>query len=111
MGIIVSVMRDADNDYDCTAGGISSRYDRLLVTNVDGPFDNDFLPRVHLVPGNLPGTAKIIAEDEALSNNPAWTMFGGNFAHTSDSRWHKKLEQICGSRQSGAVPIHDRIES
>lgn len=108
MGLIVDVLRTDGSD--CTNNGISNHFNRLLVTNVDGPFDNHDMPRVQVVPGNLPGTVKVIAETDALSDSPRWTMFGGNFAYSSDSRWNSAVERIAGARQSGAVAIHDRIE-
>jgi hypothetical protein len=81
----------------------------MLVTNVDGPFDGHDMPRVKLVRGNLAGTAKIVTETDQMSGRH--TMFGGNMAYSSDSRWSRAVEEICGSRQSGAVAIHDRIEA
>jgi hypothetical protein len=108
MGLIVDVLRSAGQD--CTNNGLSRHFNSLLVTNVDGPFDGHDRPRVHLVAGSLPGTVKLIPETDALSDNPRWTMFGGNYAATSDSRWCRAVDRIAGSPQSGAVPIHDRIE-
>ena len=106
MGMIVHVLRSEGRD--CTNHGASKTANELLVTNVPGPFDNDTMPRFRLVKGNIPGTAKLVSEHDDTEGT--WTMFGGNFAVTSDSRWHRAVEQICGSRQSGAVPIHDREE-
>jgi hypothetical protein len=105
MGLIVSVLRSSGSS--CT-NGASKVFDRLLVTNVSGPFDGHDKPRFVLVEGNLPGTATLVSETSLEAGD--WTMFGGNFAHTSDSRWSKAIEEICGSRQSGAVAIHDRVE-
>lgn len=108
MGLAVSIMRDADG-VQCT-NGFSKVFDRVLVVNVNGPADRHDMPRAYLVPGNLPDTCKLIPESDALSDSPRWLMFGGNFAYSSDSRWHEAVENLCGSRQSGAVPIHDRFE-
>ena len=64
MGLIVSVYKDADSNYDCTMNGVTNRFTKLCVTNVDGPFDpSDDCPAVKLVEGNLPGTAKIVPEE------------------------------------------------
>jgi len=108
MGLVVSVMRDGDG-YDCTNNGFSKTFNNVLVTNVDGPVEGHDMPRARLVPGNLPGTVKLVSE--AVATSGQHTMFGGNFAYTSDSRWNRAVEEIAGSRQSGAVPIHDRIEA
>jgi hypothetical protein len=39
-----------------------------------------------------------------------WCMMGGNYASTSDSRFHDAVCEITGGASYGAVPIHDRIE-
>lgn len=108
MGLIVSVYKDADSNYDCTMNGVTSRFTKMCVTNVDGPFDpSDDCPAVKLVEGNLPGTAKIVPEE----CEGKWSMFGGNYAATSDSRFSEAIESIVGGRFYGAVPVHDRVEA
>ena len=108
MGINVSVYKDADSNYDCTMNGVTNRFTKLCVTNVDGPFDpSDDCPPVQLVEGNLPGTVKIVPEE----GKGKWTMFGGNYAATSDSRFSEAVEKIVGGRFYGAVPVHDRVEN
>ena len=108
MGLIVSVYKDADSNYDCTMNGVTSRFTKLCVTNVDGPFDpSDDCPAVKLVEGNLPGTAKIVPEE----CEGKWSMMGGNYAATSDSRFSEAIETIVGGRFNGAVPVHDRVEA
>ena len=110
MGINVSVYKDADSNYDCTCNGVTNRFTRLNVVNVDGPFDpSDDCPAVKLVKGNLPGTVKIVPVDELEKGS--WTMFGGNYAATSDSRFSEAIEKIVGGRFYGAVPVHDRVEN
>ena len=106
MGLLVNVYKNGK--YDCTNGGVSSRDIKgLCLTNVDGPFDpSDDCPAVKLVKGNLPGTVKIVPEE--LEGK--WTMMGGNYAATSDSRFSEACEKITGSRFYGAVPVHDRFE-
>ena len=108
MGLIVSVYKDADSNYDCTMNGVTNRFTKMCVTNVDGPFDpSDDCPAVKLVEGNLPGTAKIVPEE----CEGKWSMFGGNYAATSDSRFSEAIESIVGGRFYGAVPVHDRVEA
>jgi hypothetical protein len=119
MGLIGYVYRDAVLG-DCSLNGISSKADRVLIVNVDGPFTpyHGDLPAVMLVAGNVPGTVKIVPAvlvgDEYVSepeHTKRWAMFGGNYLSTSDSRFHRAIEKITGHRDSGCVPIHDRYES
>jgi hypothetical protein len=110
MGLNISVFKDSSSNYDCTAGGITSRFNRLCVVNVNGPFDpTDDTPAVMLVKGNMPGTVKIVPVEEL--DKGSWTMFGGNYAATSDSRFSQAIEKIVGGRFYGAVPVHDRVEN
>lgn len=107
MGMIVHVFRGSLGD--CTAGGVSSKVNELTVVNVDGPFEpTDERPAAVLKDGHLPGTCRLVPV--AVDLPKKWLMFGGNYASTSDSRWHRAVDKICGSRQSGAVSIHDRVE-
>jgi hypothetical protein len=57
---------------------------------------------------NAGGT--VVIKGVADITSGAWTMMGGNFAHTSDSRFGEAIEKIVGYRMYGAVAIHDRIE-
>jgi hypothetical protein len=120
--MIVTVYRDAGSTYDCTAGGISSRATRLCLVNVDGPFEPStdrpaaFLLR-HAPFGHVDGKrmVRIVPAVRDLSGDwtpePRWTMFGGNYAGCSDSRFSEKIEEFLeGARFHGAVAIHDRIE-
>lgn len=106
MGLILSVYRPADfGECDCTNGGISASHDRLTVTNVDGPFDpSPDAPAVYLEKGPL-GAIRL----KSPTNDGRWTMFGGNYAGTSDSRFNDAVERLIGYR-AGVVPIHDRVE-
>lgn len=115
MGLTVSVFRSSMGD--ATMGGISGLADQLCLVNVDGPsnpYDNT--PAALLIKGNVEGAVKIVP---AVINgkgeyvpSPAWTMMGGNYAATSDSRFHRAVQAIIGKGACsyGAVPIHDRIE-
>jgi hypothetical protein len=117
MGLNVDVFRNSSH-YDCTNGGMTSRFNRVCLVNVDGPFEPTLdIPAAVLVKGNLPNTAKVVPE-EALNNNGDWTifgapkiyMFGGNFVATRDSRFNRAVEEITGYRFYGAIPVHDRVE-
>jgi len=106
MGLTVYVYRDADDNYDCTRNGVTKRFTRLCVTNVEGPFEpDDKTPAVKLVEGNLPNTVKIVPDEVG----DQWSMFGGNYAAASDSRLADAVEKITGRRNS-IVAVHDRVE-
>jgi len=102
----ISIYRD--DLPDCTAGGASS--DRAAICLVPCPDGHvkeceiyggkkvhilDFYPAVfngvqaHFKPRSIPAGK--------------WTMFGGNFAYTSDSRFSKQYG-------SSPIAIHDRVE-
>lgn len=105
MGLRISVYR---NDLpDSTNWGISFRSNVLTVVNVEGPFDPDNqAPAVLLVKGNIESSPPKLVPVE---DNDQWTMFGGNYGGTSDSRFADAVEQLCGIR-ANIVPIHDRVE-
>lgn len=104
MGIIVDVYRCADKD--CSKDGISSRYSRLCVVNVDGPFEPcDDLPACRLEQGYVPNSAMIVIDGENRRG-----MFGGNYAGTSDSRFGEAVSKILGGARVNVVAIHDRFE-
>lgn len=114
MGLIVDVFKCKDMP-DCTNKGISNRFDRLCLVNVEGPFTpNAQTPAAMLVKGNGLGLVKIVPAEylEIGEYVPTgkWVMMGGNYAATSDSRFHRAVERLTGGQSYGAVPIHDRIE-
>ena len=102
---------------DCTCNGISARFDRLALYCPDGPneVDSEALPdnfavleNRHLwgsriVPTIYPATVNEAGEVVKVDK---WWMMGGNFAHTSDSRFYGLIE----GDFYGAVAIHDRYE-
>lgn len=100
-GMPCTVYRPADFP-DCTNGGVTSRASRVLLV---GPG----VPEV-AEPGNLPVLLLDMREGwdhpcltplaRPSDAGNRWTMFGGNFIYTSDSRF-----------PSGRpIPVHDRIE-
>jgi hypothetical protein len=106
MGLIVYIYRNAALTSDCTNGGPSSKVTEFCLTNVDGPVSpQPHHPAAKLVK-NAYGTVKIVPE----SLEGKQTMFGGNYAASSDSRFSEAIEAILGHRFYGAVPIHDRVE-
>ena len=50
---------------------------------------------------------RLIPESKKLG----WTMFGGNYATTSDSRFSELCEELLGTNFYGAVAVHDRVEA
>ena len=114
MGLVVSVFKNPLGD--CTNGGISSKVVDLCLVNVEGPNrPSAYQPAAMLVPGNGPGLVKIVPAvfvnlDQEWRKDPRWCMMGGNYAATSDSRFHEAVRRITGGASYGAVPIHDRIE-
>jgi len=120
MGLIASVYRNAD-DRDCTLHGWSSKaygFDSVCVVNADGPFEPDEKhPAVLVVRHRTMNTLHAVSKHHLDTGK--WTMMGGNFLYTSDSRFGelcRKLLQEGGVKSPthfnyGAVPIHDRVES
>lgn len=105
-GLVISIYRSGK--YDCTNGGVSATADEALVVGpgIPGIFEAHDRPVLILKPGNVRGTVKLVP---AVAEGK-WTMFGGNFAHTSDSRFGDAVRAIVGGEFYGAVAIHDRIE-
>jgi hypothetical protein len=102
--LMVDVLRAADRR-DCTMNGISARHARLYVPHPEGYLERDALiakgegPQLlEVIPPAFPGCpARVKPRGEAR-----WTMSGGNFVETSDSRFWQAY--------GGPVSVHDRIE-
>lgn len=108
MGLNVQVYRD--NLGDCTNGGASATADAVCVINMDGPFNPSAdRPAFKLIPGAFSGTAVLVPVDRP--EGMIGPMFGGNMAHSSDSRFSKAVENLTGHRFYGALPIHDRFDT
>lgn len=131
-GLTLNVLRFRT---DCTNGGISATTDNLTLV---GHLPEDFRNGSPVVPlpkrsrcrasaDQTPAVAleiRHIGEHQRLSLVPvtwdahagqwvrtyAWTMAGGNYATTSDSRFGEWMEQVTGLRFPGAIDIHDRVE-
>jgi hypothetical protein len=99
----VSVLRHAGYP-DCSMNGVTARYDNA-----------DLYRSAADLPDELPeGRAILVLEDSPkagpepyLRAVPAgerrWTMFGGNFIWSSDSRFRREVSER-------PIPVHDRIE-
>ena len=117
MGIIVSVLRSftqADDWLeinDTTNGGITNvetGVHELTIINADGPFEPTVDAPAAVIKLTPCGSAKIVPN--IWADGSKWTMFGGNYAATSDSRFGEAIKKMTGQDFYGAVPIHDRTE-
>ena len=110
MGLHINVYKS--NLGDCTNGGVSaSNIEGLCISNVSGPFSpDDRYPEAKLVARNVMGRTIVNIVPVKEIENGSWTMFGGNYGATSDSRFSDKVEELMGTPFYGAVPIHDRVE-
>lgn len=103
-GLTIWVYRDRLGD--CTNGGISSRYDELILVGegIEGPvsvdLDNPPENLVKIVKRRLFGESEPYLHIEPYNNEGKWYMAGGNHAYVSDSRFPSRY----------ALSIHDRCE-
>jgi hypothetical protein len=130
-GLPVYVLRSVLGD--CTAHGVSSDHDRLLVVGTLRGEDKqvtalpeesrvfaatDSMPAVAIREGNVPGSVVIVPVRESplglveygYRALDEWVMFGGNYGGGSDSRLNRVIEKMLGHPFHGALAIHDRIE-
>lgn len=106
MGLLLNVYRWGLGD--CTNGGASATVKDICVVNIPGPFHpSDSTPSFVLARG--PSGDPILKP--AAGGTGIGPMFGGNFAHTSDSRLGEAVHEMTGGRSWGALPIFDRYES
>ena len=118
MGLHISVYKEVrtGNDWldnvDCTNGGITSKNIKgLCITNCDGSCEpcEDY-PAAQLVSRDFAGGKIVHIVPTAEIEKGSWTMMGGNYGSTSDSRFSEKVEEMLGARFYGALAIHDRVE-
>lgn len=90
---------------DCSNSGISSRYDEILIECEDGyiTLDTDDLPEnfCEIKTREVFGKQYTRLVPHYLVNSGKWSMMGGNFAYSSDSRFPFDYP----------LPIHDRVEN
>lgn len=105
--ISINVYRNTSG-YDCTNGGISSKYRTLLLLCDDGwiKVDENNLPEnaVKVVKRQACGK-EIVCIEPCKPASGVGYMFGGNYAASSDGRFSALVGIY------GAVAIHDRDES
>ena len=107
-GLTIYVYRNSKFG-DCSNGGISSRYDELILVGegIEGPvtvdLDNPPENVVKIVKRKLFGGSEEYMHIEPLNPDGKWFMAGGNVASTSDSSFP--------SRYHSASIIDARIEA
>lgn len=102
-GLHVNVLRSTLGD--CTAGGVTSKYDTFLLVGEGIP--ELFEARegevvLRLVKRNIGGKEYLHVEPTEEITRGRWVMFGGNFIFSSDSRF-RNVSQY-------PLAVHDRIE-
>lgn len=106
-----------DPNYDPTNGGVSGRYNSIMVVcdtgnneniDPDNPPENLFM----LVGSSYSNSPRLVPR-RATPNGLVGPMFGGNYADTSDSRWGKMVAKHFGDayRFTHCLPIFDRYET
>jgi len=110
MGLHIDVLKNGK--YDCTNGGVTSGDIKgLCIENVDGPFNpSDDYPAAQLVSRNIMGRTIVHIVPTAEIEKKSWTMMGGHYGATSDSRFSEKVEEMMGTPFYGALAIHNRVE-
>lgn len=130
MGIIANVYRtgswakDGENDSavllpeDYTNRGWSRRINQVVVVNAEGPFEPTVdRPGVVIVRHRTVDALHAVSVEHHESGK--WTMAGGNFLYSCDSRFGELCVRLLreggvnfksGHFGYGAVSIHDRVE-
>ncbi len=104
MGLQVEIFRNGEQDF--SNNGVSNRFSRLTLINVDGPDDPTAeAPAALLNQG--PFNSLNVIPVEAGGRH---TMMGGTYVATSDSRFADACRSRLGHHHYGAVALHDRVE-
>jgi hypothetical protein len=91
---------------NCSNNGVSAKAKQVCIVNVEGPFDpKDDAPAVKLIKSR---NGNLVCVPVGLEHK--WTMFGGAFVYTSDSRFNREVERLSGYDHSFPVALHDRVE-
>lgn len=135
MGLIANVYRTGEltpeglmKPQNCTLNGWSSTTDRVIVVNIPGPFDPEsytgYMPVMLVRHRTMPALHVVSVKH---FQEKRWTMMGGNFLHSSDSRFSQACNDIMAHGNGWphttdgryhvheqmsfhAIPIHDRVE-
>ena len=94
----------------CSNDGVTERFDELLLVCDWGPFDavGDEENLVVLQVRELWGEK--YAELVPYSLVGRWTMAGGAYAGSCDSRFNRMVEEATGYPCRGILAVHDRVE-
>ena len=106
MGLSLSVMGSK-----CGNGSFSDFNDRIVVINVDGPFEPQCPEQAYELVDDRPCGSpypKLVPVNRDRQVKEVGPMFSGNYA-TGDSRFRKAVEEM-GGGPFGVAPIHDRFE-
>lgn len=131
LALSAHVLRAADGT-DCTNNGISALNETLHIVGYFQQHTTQVYPLPEGVPFELEhinapvlacrkdsmGNTKTVhlvpaqwdKDTETWQPAPEWHMAGGNFAHTSDSRFTRLISDMIDGHFYGAVAIHDRTE-
>jgi hypothetical protein len=91
---------------NCSNNGVSAKFKSVCVINIEGPFDpSDDAPAVKLIKSR---NGNLVCVPVGLEDK--WTMFGGAYVTTSDSRFGAAVKRLSGYEHSFPVALHDRVE-
>ena len=110
MGIQVNIYkRGGEEAYAVKVNGAG--YEKgFTVINAEGDFEpSEEYPAAELVMEEPIGGRKVLRLIP-VSKKGKWTMFGGKYAATSDSRFGELCEKLLGATFYGAVAVHDFTE-
>lgn len=108
MGLTVEILRGSYN----SSRNVFRNVSEIVLVNVEGPSQpSKNRPAALLVKGPL-DTLHIVPEDysEFTDLGAGFLAFGGTFAATSDSRFHRAIESL-GGKSHVAIAIHDFYET
>jgi hypothetical protein len=109
-GIRMDIYRSAKMP-DCSNGGISGRvHEVTLILPEGGPFEPTADAPAIILENHVRSALRAVECDEDGERLTGWSMMGGCYVATSDSRFGDECERLLGYRFYGAVPLHDRFE-
>lgn len=108
MGLLADIYKA--KGYNTPLNKVSYEFTQVCIVNIDAPFEpREDCPPVKLIKNTSGSNNVVIVPVEELEKK-SWTMFGGSYCASSDSRFNEKIKELTGKDFYGAVPIHDRVE-